>query len=160
MYRADTPNRIDGSFLHYVCGCRGVRSTTFARALFAGGNYLSKQRKTVAGRGSAFRWGHRARRARLQALLGSAHCSAQRRTKRTVDHDGRCGFRRIQYVRRSHPHARAGPHRQQRPALHQFQLHSALLAHPCCSHYRTEPPLGRVWRHLRTSQPATLDTTA
>ena len=50
------------------------------------------------------------------------------------------------HVRRRHPDAGAGPHREGRAALHAVQLHCAVLAHAGGADHRPQPPLGGLRR--------------
>ena len=83
------------------------------------------------------------------ALVGAARRAAEGRAQRAADHDGRSGLRRAGHIRRRHPDAGHGSHRQQRPALHEFPLHLALLADARGADHRPQPSLGRLRRGRR-----------
>ena len=59
------------------------------------------------------------------------------------------GFGVAQHLRRRDPDAGAGPHRQERPALHQLPLHGAVLADPGGADHRAQPSFGRLRRGRR-----------
>ena len=59
------------------------------------------------------------------------------------------GFGVPEHLRRRHPDAGDGPHRQGGPALQQDVLHRAVLADARSADHRAQPPLGRLRRDLR-----------
>ena len=77
------------------------------------------------------------------------HRAAQGRAQRAAHHDRRPGLRRQRHLRRRHPDAGAGPHREGRAALHAVQLHRAVLADAGGADHRPQPPLGRLRRDHR-----------
>ena len=79
-------------------------------------------------------------------MVAAARRAAQGRAQRAADHDGRPGLRRQRHVRRRHPDAGAGPHREGRTALHAVPLHRALLAHARRADHRPQPSRGRLRR--------------
>ena len=69
------------------------------------------------------------RRPAVEALVGAAHRAAEGRAERAADHHRRRRLRRAQHLRRRHPDADDGPHRQRGPAL-QPTCHSTALCSP------------------------------
>ena len=59
------------------------------------------------------------------------------------------GFGVAEHVRRRHPDAGPGSHRQGRSALHAVPLHGAVLADAGGADHRPQPPLGRFRRDHR-----------
>ena len=102
----------------------------------------------------------RAQRRAVEALLAAARRAAQGRAQRAADHDRRRRLRRPQHLRRRDPDAGAGPHRQERPALHQLPFHGAVLADPGRADHRPQPSLGRLRRDLRAGDRLSRATTA
>jgi hypothetical protein len=66
----------------------------------------------------------------------------KKRAQRAAHHDRRRRLRLAQHLRRRDPDPGAGPHREERPALHELPLHFALLADAGGADYRAQPPLG------------------
>ncbi len=89
------------------------------------------------------------RRAAVEALVGAARRAAQGRAERAADHHRRRRLRRAQHLRRRHPDADDGPHRERGPALQPHVLHRAVLADARRADHRAQPPLGRLRRDLR-----------
>ena len=90
----------------------------------------------------------------LQASQSKPYWPAQRgaaqgRAQRAPDHDRRPGLWRFGHLRRRHPDAGDGSHREDGAALHPVPLHRALLADAGGADHRPQPPLGRLRRHLR-----------
>ena len=85
----------------------------------------------------------------LQAVVAAHHRAAQGRAEHPADHDRRPGLRRQRHLRRRRADAGAGPHRQDRPALHAVPFDLAVLAHACGGDHRTQPPLRRLRRDHR-----------
>ena len=85
----------------------------------------------------------------FQALVAAARRAAQGRAERAAHHDRRPGLRRVGHLRRRHPDAGDGPHRQGGTALHAVPLHRALLADAGGADHRPQPPLGRLRRDRR-----------
>ena len=85
----------------------------------------------------------------LQAVVAADGGAAQGRAQRAADHDRRPGLRRLGHLRRRHPDARAGPHREDGAALHAVPLHRALLAHAGGADHRPQPSLGGLRRDRR-----------
>ena len=65
---------------------------------------------------------------RVQAVVAAAGRAAQGRAECAAYHDRRLRLRHAEHVRRRHPNAGLGSHRQERTALHAVPLHVALLA--------------------------------
>ena len=84
----------------------------------------------------------------VQAVLAAAGGAAQGRAQRAPHHDRRPGLRRFGHVRRRHPDAGDGPHREDGAALHAVPFHRALLADAGGADHRPQPPLGRLRHHL------------
>ena len=74
------------------------------------------------------------------ALVAAARRAAEGRAERAPDHDRRCRLRRAGHLRRRDPDAGAGPHREERAALHELPLHLALLADARGADHRPQPP--------------------
>ena len=87
--------------------------------------------------------------AESKALVAAARRAAQGRAQRAAHHDRRPGLRRLRHLRRRHPDAGAGPHRQGGAALHAVPLHRAVLADAGGADHRPQPPLGRLRRDRR-----------
>ena len=85
----------------------------------------------------------------FQAVVAAARRAAQGRAQRAAHHDRRPGLWRFGHLRRRHPDARAGPHRQGGLALHAVPLHRALLADAGGADHRPQPPLGGLRRDRR-----------
>ncbi len=98
--------------------------------------------------------------AQSEALVAAAGRAAQGRAERAADHDRRRRLRRAEHLRRRHPHAGPGPHRQGGAALHAVPFHGPLLADAGGADHRPQPSLGRLRRGLRSSPPASPATTA
>ena len=60
-------------------------------------------------------------------------------------------LRRAEHLRRRHPDAGPGPHRQERAALHQLPFHVAVLADAGGDHHRSQPSLGGLRGGRRNS---------
>ncbi len=85
----------------------------------------------------------------VQAVLAAAGRAAQGCAERAAHHDRRRRLRCTQHLRRRHPDAGTGPHRQDGAALHQLPLHRPLLADAGGADHRPQPPLGRLRRRSR-----------
>ena len=88
-------------------------------------------------------------RAAVEALVGAARRAAEGRAERAADHHRRRRLRRAEHVRRRHPDADHGSHRERRPALQPDVLHRAVLADARRADHRAQPSFGRVRRDLR-----------
>ena len=89
------------------------------------------------------------RRAAIDAMVGAAHRAAEEGAQHPADHHRRRRLRRAEHLRRRHPDADHGPHRQERPALQQHPFDGAVLADARGADHRPQPSLGRLRRHLR-----------
>ena len=85
----------------------------------------------------------------VDALVAAARGAAEGRAQRAADHDRRLGLRRAQHLRRRGADTGAGPHRQERAALHQLPFHLAVLADARRADHRPQPPRGRLRRGRR-----------
>ena len=85
----------------------------------------------------------------LEAVVAADHRAAQGCAQHPAHHDRRPGLWRQRHVRRRHPDAGAGPHREGGAALHAVQLHRAVLAHARGADHRPQPPLGGFRRDHR-----------
>ena len=81
--------------------------------------------------------------------MAATRGAAQGRAECAADHDRRRRLRRAKHLRRRRPDAGAGPHREERPALHEFPLDVAVLADARGDHHRPQPPLGGFRRGRR-----------
>ena len=86
--------------------------------------------------------------AQSKAVVGAARGAAQGRAQRAADHDRRRRLRRAEHLRRRHPHAGPGSHRQGGPALHAVPFHGPLLADARRADHRPQPSLGGLRRGL------------
>ena len=84
----------------------------------------------------------------VQAVVAATRRTAEERAQCTADHHGRRRLWRAQHLRRCHPDADDGPHRQGRPALQPHVLYRAVLADAGRADHRPQPPLGRIRRDL------------
>jgi hypothetical protein len=126
----------------------GARATGHRRPRLAQRHDDDPQQATAGAR-SQVRRRHQERRAAIEALVGAARGAAEGRAERAADHHRRRRLRRAEHLRRRHPDADHGPHRQRRPALQPRLLHRAVLADARRADHRAQPPLGRLRRHLR-----------
>jgi hypothetical protein len=91
----------------------------------------------------------RAQRRAIDAVLARARGAAQGRAEHPADHDRRYRLRRVQHVRRRHPDAEPRSDCQQRAALHQLQLDSAVLADARGADHGTKPSFDGLWGRCR-----------
>ncbi len=98
--------------------------------------------------------------AAVEGLVAAARGAAQGCAQRAADHDRRRRLRRAEHLRRRHPHAGAGSHRQGRAALHAVPLHRALLADARGADHRPQPSLGGLRRDFGTVHRVSRATTA
>ena len=106
------------------------------------------QRETTPAARPEVRRRDQGERRAVEALVAAARGAAQGRAQRAVDHDRRRRLRRAEHLRRRHPNAGAGPHRQGGPALHAVPFHRALLADARGADHRPQPSLGGLRRGL------------
>ena len=83
-------------------------------------------------------------------VVGADGRAPQGRAQRAPHHDRRPGLRRLRHLRRRHPDAGDGPHREGRAPVYPVPLHGALLAHPRRAGHRAKPSLDRLRRDRRT----------
>ena len=133
-----TTAAVPGALAQQVTGTLGSPSAT-----------TTGQPRAAAGARPEVRRRHQGRRAAVEGLVGAAHRAAQGRAQRAADHHRRRRLRRAEHLRRRHPDADDGPHRERRPALQPHVLHRAVLADARRADHRAQPPLGRLRRHLR-----------
>jgi len=82
----------------------------------------------------------------VDGLVASARRTAQGCAQRAADHDGRRRLQPPGNVRWRRPDSGLGSHREERPALHQFPLHLALLPLALVHYHRPQPSLERLRR--------------
>ena len=94
------------------------------------------------------RWRDQGRRAAVEGMVGAAHRAAEGRAERAARHHRRRRLRRAEHLRRRHPDADDGPHRERGAALQPHVLHGALLADARRTHHRAQSSFGRLRRDL------------
>ena len=141
-------NRLCGTAVAVVmAAAAALGPADHRRAGFAQRHHDHQRQATPAARPEIRRRDQGQRRA-VEALVAAARRAAQGRTQRPADHDRRRRLRRPQHLRRRHPDAGAGSHRQDGPALHAVPFHRALLADARRADHRPQPSLGRLRRGL------------
>ena len=123
--------------------CTGVRSADHRRSGFAQRHCDDRRETTPPATDEIWRR-DQGKRPGFQAVVAAARRAAQRRAQHPPHHDRRSGLRRVGYLRRRHPDARVGPHRQGGIALHAIPLHRPVLAHAGGADHRPQPSLGRA----------------
>ena len=83
------------------------------------------------------------------AVVAAARRAAQGRAQRPPHHDRRPGLRRFRHLRRRHPDAGAGSHRQGGIALHAIPFHGVVLAHARRAHHGAQSSYGGLRRDRR-----------
>ncbi len=85
-------------------------------------------------------------------MVAAARRAAEGRAQRAAHHDGRCRLRRAEHLRRRHPDAGTGSHREERAAVHEFPFHVAVLADAGGADHGTQPsrrPASGSWAKRR-----------
>ncbi len=121
-----------------------------SRAVGFGRRHHYDRREATSGAAAEIRRRDQGKRHGFDALVAAACRAAQGRAQRAAHHDRRPGLWRSEHLRRCHPDAGTGSHRQGRAALHAVPLHRALLADAGGADHRPQPPLGRLRRNRRT----------
>ena len=155
-FRSDLHTKASGA-LHYenqqhACG-RGASLPLVASRHWLSRSQVSRARPAPRPRSAAssyrrpiqLRRGDQGEGLGIEGVVGAARRAAGGCAQRAADHDGRCRLRRAVHLRRGHPDAGPGPHREAGAALHELPLDFALLADAGGADHRPQPPCGRLW---------------
>ena len=128
-------------------GCGRQRGEDFGRPGFAQRD-RDDRRETNPRASHEVRRRHPRQRQGFQAVLAASRRAAQGRAQRAADHDRRSGIWSLEHLRRRHPDALAGSHRQGGIALHAISFNCPVFADAGGTDHRPQPPLGGLWGHL------------